>query len=159
MSDLLSPILYVIEDESEAFWCFAALMERMAPNFHRDQNGMHSQLMALSKVNETSLLAVGLKLFLRMLYHFMVACFYVVIFSISSCFFSFFFPLLVPVSTCANPLCRAMFACKEAATSDTPGLLVLGAARAVAGQSIAWLLQAEWMFELLFLFPLDSYSI
>jgi hypothetical protein len=36
---------------------------------------------------------------------------------------------------------------------------VLGAARAVAGQSIAWLLQAEWMFELLFLFPLDSYSI
>ncbi len=45
--------------------------------------------------------------------------------------------LLVPVSTCANPLCRAMFACKEAATSDTPGLLVLGAARAVVGQSIA----------------------
>ncbi|CAK9868811.1 unnamed protein product, partial [Sphagnum jensenii] len=50
MSDLLSPILYVVEDESEAFWCFAALMERMAPNFHRDQNGMHSQLMALSKL-------------------------------------------------------------------------------------------------------------
>ncbi len=120
MSDLLSPILYVIEDESEAFWCFAALMERMAPNFHRDQNGMHSQLMALSKVNETSLLAVRLKLFLRVLYHFMVVCFYVVILSISS----WFFPLLVPVSTCANPLCRAMFACKEAATSDTPGLLV-----------------------------------
>jgi hypothetical protein len=84
MSDLLSPILYVIEDESEAFWCFAALMERMAPNFHRDQNGMHSQLMALSKVNETSLLAVRLKLFLRVLYHFMVVCFYVVILSISS---------------------------------------------------------------------------
>ncbi len=50
MSDLLSPILYVMEDESEAFWCFAALMERMAPNFHRDQNGMHSQLLAISKV-------------------------------------------------------------------------------------------------------------
>lgn len=50
MSDLLSPILYVIEDESESFWSFAALMERMAPNFHRDQNGMHSQLLALSKV-------------------------------------------------------------------------------------------------------------
>jgi hypothetical protein len=30
-----------------------------------------------------------------------------------------------------------MFACQEAATSDTPGLLVLGAAGAVAGQSIA----------------------
>lgn len=51
MSDLLSPILYVIGDESEAFWCFASLMERMAPNFHRDQNGMHSQLLALSKVD------------------------------------------------------------------------------------------------------------
>jgi len=37
-------------DESEAFWCFAALMERMAPNFHRDQNGMQAQLSALSKV-------------------------------------------------------------------------------------------------------------
>ncbi|KAG0553435.1 hypothetical protein KC19_12G011400 [Ceratodon purpureus] len=50
MSDLLSPILYVMEDESEAFWCFAALMERMAPNFHRDQNGMQAQLSALSKL-------------------------------------------------------------------------------------------------------------
>lgn len=51
MSDLLSPILYVMEDESESFWCFAALMERMAPNFHRDQSGMQAQLLALSKVH------------------------------------------------------------------------------------------------------------
>ena len=50
MSDLLSPILFVMEDESEAFWCFVALMERLGPNFNRDQNGMHSQLFALSKV-------------------------------------------------------------------------------------------------------------
>jgi hypothetical protein len=50
MSDLLSPILHVMKDESEAFWCFAALMERMAPNFHRDQNGMQAQLSALSKL-------------------------------------------------------------------------------------------------------------
>jgi hypothetical protein len=50
MSDLLSPILFVMEDESEAFWCFASLMERMAPNFHRDQNGMQAQLSALSKL-------------------------------------------------------------------------------------------------------------
>ena len=55
MSDLLSPILYVMEDESEAFWCFAALMERMAPNFHRDQNGMQAQLLALSKVHNALL--------------------------------------------------------------------------------------------------------
>lgn len=50
MSDLLSPILFVMEDESEAFWCFVSLMERLGPNFNRDQNGMHSQLFALSKV-------------------------------------------------------------------------------------------------------------
>lgn len=52
MSDLLSPILSVMEDESESFWCFVALMERLGPNFNRDQNGMHSQLFALSKLVE-----------------------------------------------------------------------------------------------------------
>ncbi|KAK6941686.1 Rab-GTPase-TBC domain [Dillenia turbinata] len=52
MSDLLSPILYVMRDESEAFWCFVALMERLGPNFNRDQNGVHSQLFALSKLVE-----------------------------------------------------------------------------------------------------------
>ncbi|WOL05139.1 RabGAP/TBC domain-containing protein [Canna indica] len=52
MSDLLSPILYVMEDESESFWCFVALMERLGPNFNRDQSGMHSQLFALSKLVE-----------------------------------------------------------------------------------------------------------
>ncbi|CAN1216985.1 TBC1 domain family member 15 [Linum perenne] len=52
MSDLLSPILYVLEDESESFWCLVALMERLGPNFNRDQNGMHSQLFALSKLVE-----------------------------------------------------------------------------------------------------------
>ncbi|KAJ1700347.1 hypothetical protein LUZ63_000126 [Rhynchospora breviuscula] len=52
MSDLLSPILHVMEDESSAFWCFVALMERLGPNFNRDQSGMHSQLLALSKLVE-----------------------------------------------------------------------------------------------------------
>ncbi|RID74390.1 hypothetical protein BRARA_B01491 [Brassica rapa] len=52
MSDYLSPILFVMEDESEAFWCFVALMERLGPNFNRDQNGMHTQLFALSKLVE-----------------------------------------------------------------------------------------------------------
>ncbi|XXG52174.1 hypothetical protein AAC387_Pa03g0553 [Persea americana] len=52
MSDLLSPILFVMECESESFWCFVALMERLGPNFNRDQNGMHSQLFALSKLVE-----------------------------------------------------------------------------------------------------------
>ncbi|GFS30817.1 RabGAP/TBC domain-containing protein [Actinidia rufa] len=49
MSDLLSPMLFIMRDESESFWCFVALMERLGPNFNRDQNGMHSQLFALCK--------------------------------------------------------------------------------------------------------------
>ncbi|CAI9100838.1 OLC1v1038021C2 [Oldenlandia corymbosa var. corymbosa] len=52
MSDLLSPILFVMKDESESFWCFVSLMERLGPNFSRDQSGMHSQLFALSKLVE-----------------------------------------------------------------------------------------------------------
>ncbi|KAH0451752.1 hypothetical protein IEQ34_019051 [Dendrobium chrysotoxum] len=52
MSDLLSPILFVMRDEYEAFWSFVALMERLGPNFNRDQSGMHSQLFALSKLVE-----------------------------------------------------------------------------------------------------------
>ncbi|CAI9787375.1 unnamed protein product [Fraxinus pennsylvanica] len=52
MSDLLSPILFVMRDESESFWCFVFLMERLGPNFNRDQSGMHSQLFALSKLVE-----------------------------------------------------------------------------------------------------------
>ncbi|XP_068329918.1 uncharacterized protein [Pyrus communis] len=52
MSDLLSPILYVMEDESESFWCFVSLMERLGPNFNRDQSGMHSQLFAIMKLVE-----------------------------------------------------------------------------------------------------------
>ncbi|KAI0504514.1 hypothetical protein KFK09_015466 [Dendrobium nobile] len=52
MSDLLSPILFVIRDESDAFWSFVALMERLGPNFNRDQSGMHTQLFALMKLVE-----------------------------------------------------------------------------------------------------------
>ncbi|KAK8953813.1 hypothetical protein KSP39_PZI002596 [Platanthera zijinensis] len=52
MSDLLSPILFVIRDESAAFWSFVALMERLGSNFNRDQNGMHTQLFALMKLVE-----------------------------------------------------------------------------------------------------------
>ena len=29
MSDMLAPILYVVDNEVDAFWCFAGLMERM----------------------------------------------------------------------------------------------------------------------------------
>lgn len=50
MSDLLSPILYVMRDEVEAFWAFAALMDRLESNFHTDQRGMHAQLLALRRL-------------------------------------------------------------------------------------------------------------
>lgn len=36
MSDLAAPILCTMKDEAEAFWCFAALMDRMESNFHVD---------------------------------------------------------------------------------------------------------------------------
>lgn len=29
MSDLLAPLLYVLDDEVDAFWCFVAYMERV----------------------------------------------------------------------------------------------------------------------------------
>ncbi|BFZ25230.1 hypothetical protein BsWGS_28269 [Bradybaena similaris] len=44
MSDMLSPILFVMENEVEAFWCFAGAMERMCHNFEMDQSGMKLQL-------------------------------------------------------------------------------------------------------------------
>ena len=47
MSDLAAPLLLVMQDEVEAFWCLQQLMERMEANFHKDQNGMHRQLQML----------------------------------------------------------------------------------------------------------------
>lgn len=32
MSDLLSPILYVMENEVDAFWCFVSFMDQMVRN-------------------------------------------------------------------------------------------------------------------------------
>ena len=29
MSDMVAPILFVMHDEAEAFWCFACLMEKL----------------------------------------------------------------------------------------------------------------------------------
>ena len=34
MSDLAAPILAVMQNEVDAFWCFKALMDRMQANFH-----------------------------------------------------------------------------------------------------------------------------
>lgn len=36
MSDLLSPIVSVIEDDYEAFWCFVGFMKKVRHNFRLD---------------------------------------------------------------------------------------------------------------------------
>lgn len=48
MSDLLSPILVLMEDEVEAFWCFVGFMEKLAHNFDENQEGMKAQLHQLT---------------------------------------------------------------------------------------------------------------
>ncbi len=50
MGDLASPILVVMQDEVEAYWCFASLMETMERNFQINSDGMEKQLQALSKL-------------------------------------------------------------------------------------------------------------
>ncbi|CAF0925791.1 unnamed protein product [Rotaria sordida] len=44
MNDLLSPILVIMEDEIDTYWCFVGLMSRMEQNFHLDQSHIKSQL-------------------------------------------------------------------------------------------------------------------
>lgn len=48
MSDLLSPLYAVFNDEVDTFWCFVAFMDKVKENFSRDQQGMHNQLQTLS---------------------------------------------------------------------------------------------------------------
>lgn len=47
MSDLLSPILYLMNNEVEAFWCFVGFMNKVSSNFDMDQAGMKEQLQHL----------------------------------------------------------------------------------------------------------------
>ncbi|CAF0813007.1 unnamed protein product [Didymodactylos carnosus] len=44
MNDLLSPVLIVMDNEVDAFWCFVGLMDRMGDNFHMDQSHIKRQL-------------------------------------------------------------------------------------------------------------------
>ncbi|KAI8822969.1 rab-GTPase-TBC domain-containing protein [Fimicolochytrium jonesii] len=47
MNDLLAPILVVMQNENEAFWCLVQFMEVVQSNFFRDQSGMRKQLRRL----------------------------------------------------------------------------------------------------------------
>ncbi|KAL6979400.1 Rab GTPase-activating protein 22 [Sarracenia purpurea var. burkii] len=50
MSDLLSPIISVIEDDNEAFWCFVGFMRKARHNFRLDEVGIRRQLNIVSKI-------------------------------------------------------------------------------------------------------------
>ncbi|KAL6072267.1 RabGAP/TBC domain-containing protein [Balamuthia mandrillaris] len=50
MNDLLSLNLFIMRDEADAFWCFKALMDKLQANFHKDQRGMHTQLLQLANL-------------------------------------------------------------------------------------------------------------
>ncbi|KAJ3225061.1 GTPase activating protein [Clydaea vesicula] len=47
MNDLLAPLLVILREEVDAFWCFVNFMDEMKPNFYRDQSGMRKQLKTL----------------------------------------------------------------------------------------------------------------
>lgn len=50
MSDLLSPLYAVFQDDALAFWCFVEFMKRMSRNFVRSQAGMRTQLSTLDQL-------------------------------------------------------------------------------------------------------------
>ncbi|KAK8956769.1 hypothetical protein KSP39_PZI001461 [Platanthera zijinensis] len=50
MSDLLSPILSVMSEDDEAFWCFAGFMKKARHNFRLDEVGIRRQLRIVSKI-------------------------------------------------------------------------------------------------------------
>ncbi|KAJ8676736.1 hypothetical protein QAD02_012523 [Eretmocerus hayati] len=50
MSDLLSPILCLMDNEVDAFWCFVGFMEKVSSNFEMDQAGMKLQLCQLHDI-------------------------------------------------------------------------------------------------------------
>lgn len=50
MSDLLSPLYAVFQDDALAFWCFVHFMKRMSRNFVRSQKGMRTQLQTLDQL-------------------------------------------------------------------------------------------------------------
>ncbi|KAF6166279.1 hypothetical protein GIB67_008707 [Kingdonia uniflora] len=50
MSDILSPMIAVIEEDHEAIWCFASFMRKAPHNFRLDKEGITTQLMTILKI-------------------------------------------------------------------------------------------------------------
>ncbi|VAH05266.1 unnamed protein product [Triticum turgidum subsp. durum] len=53
MSDLLAPLIAVLEEDDEAFWCFAGFMRKARHNFRLDEVGIRRQLNMVSKIIKT----------------------------------------------------------------------------------------------------------
>ena len=63
MSDLLSPLLYVMKNEVDAFWCFSGFMDTVQTNFEFDQ----VQVVNIS-INHSSLRSFIRHLFIHFIY-------------------------------------------------------------------------------------------
>nr|XP_026489435.1 TBC1 domain family member 15 isoform X2 [Vanessa tameamea] len=50
MSDILAPLLLLLGNEVDTFWCFVGFMEKIASNFDMDQAGMKQQLVNLQQL-------------------------------------------------------------------------------------------------------------
>ncbi|KAK4717564.1 hypothetical protein R3W88_015902 [Solanum pinnatisectum] len=52
MTDICSPIIFLLENEADAFWCFERVMRRLRENFKSSANsmGVQSQLRALAQI-------------------------------------------------------------------------------------------------------------
>ncbi|XP_042984274.1 rab GTPase-activating protein 22-like isoform X1 [Carya illinoinensis] len=50
MSDLLSPIISVVTEDHEAFWCFVGFMRKARHNFRLDEAGIRRQLNTVAKI-------------------------------------------------------------------------------------------------------------
>jgi hypothetical protein len=50
MSDLLSPIISIISEDHEAFWCFVGFMKKARQNFRLDEVGIKRQLELVAKI-------------------------------------------------------------------------------------------------------------
>ncbi|KAG7306117.1 hypothetical protein JYU34_008700 [Plutella xylostella] len=50
MSDILAPLLLLLGNEVDSFWCFVGFMDKIASNFDMDQAGMKQQLLHLQQL-------------------------------------------------------------------------------------------------------------
>ncbi|XP_053612479.1 TBC1 domain family member 15 isoform X2 [Plodia interpunctella] len=50
MSDVLAPLLLLLDNEVDSFWCFVGFMDKIVSNFDMDQAGMKQQLQQLQQL-------------------------------------------------------------------------------------------------------------